>query len=129
VGRDLSAFPNASAFASWMGLCPDNRVSGGKVLSARTRKVKNRLAKALRLAAQSLFRSQSWLGQFYRRCAPKLGSPRPSPPPHINGRLLFHPARHTPALRESVFAQQEIQNKKRMQIDCNSKPKIRMPNC
>lgn len=51
VGTDLSRFPSAKHFASWMGLCPDNRISGGKVLSVRTRHVKHRLARALRLAA------------------------------------------------------------------------------
>jgi transposase len=116
VGRDLSAFPNASAFASWMGLCPDNRVSGGKVLSARTRKVKNRLAKALRLAAQSLFRSQSWLGQFYRRMRAKLGTPKAiTAAAHKLARILFHLLATRQPYDESVFAQQEIQNKQRMQ--------------
>jgi len=43
VGPDLRRFPNAAAFASWLGLCPDNRISGGRVLSVVTRKVKNRL--------------------------------------------------------------------------------------
>ena len=49
-----SAFRSAEAFASWLGLCPDNRVSGGRVLKAKTRKVVSRVAAALRLAAQSL---------------------------------------------------------------------------
>ena len=62
VGPDLSRFANASAFASWLGLCPDNRISGGQILSVKTRLVKNRAATALRLAAQSLHHSQSLLG-------------------------------------------------------------------
>jgi len=62
IGPDLSSFDDGSALASWLGLCPDNRVSGGKVLSVKTRKVKNRAATALRMAAQSLYRSQSHLG-------------------------------------------------------------------
>ena len=57
VGPDLSRFAGAPSFTSWLGLCPDNRVSGGKVLSVKTRKVKNRAATALRMAAQSLHRS------------------------------------------------------------------------
>lgn len=116
VGRDLSGFPNAAAFASWMGLCPDNRVSGGKVLSARTRKVKNRLAKALRLAAQSLFRSQSWLGQFFRRMRAKLGAPKAiTAAAHKLARILFHLVTTRQPYDESVFKQQEIQNHHRMQ--------------
>ena len=49
-----SAFRSAEAFASWLGLCPDNRVSGGRMLKAKTRKVVSRVAAALRLATQSL---------------------------------------------------------------------------
>ncbi len=52
VGPDVSRFRNASAFASWLGLCPERQVSGGKILSTRSRKVKNRAAIALRLGAQ-----------------------------------------------------------------------------
>jgi transposase len=116
VGRDLSAFPSAGAFASWMGLCPDNRVSGGKVLSSHTRKVKNRLAKALRLAAQSLFRSQSWLGQFFRRMRAKLGAPKAiTAAAHKLARILFHLLTTRQPYDESVFAIQEIQNNQRMQ--------------
>lgn len=54
IGPDLSAFPNVAAFASWLRLCPDKRVSGGKVLSSRTGPTTNRAALALRMAAQSL---------------------------------------------------------------------------
>ena len=51
IGGDISAFPTDKHFCSWMGLCPDNRISGGKVLSVRTRPVKSRAAAALRMAA------------------------------------------------------------------------------
>jgi transposase len=116
AGRDLSPFPSGAAFASWMGLCPDNRVSGGKVLSSRTRPVNNRLAKALRLAAQSLFRSQSWLGQYYRRMRAKLGAPKAiTAAAHKLARILFHLIATRQAYDETVFAQQEIQNNQRMQ--------------
>jgi transposase len=116
AGRDLSAFPNAGAFASWMGLCPDNRVSGGKRLSSRTRPVNNRLAKALRLAAQSLFRSQSWLGQYYRRMRAKLGAPKAiTAAAHKLARIVYHLLATRQPYDESVFAHQEIQNNQRMQ--------------
>lgn len=69
----LGAFRSAGAFASWLGLCPDNRVSGGKVLKARTRKVPSRLARALRLAAFGLQRSDDPMGQMLRRFKGKLG--------------------------------------------------------
>ena len=73
VGPDLSRFPNEKCFCSWLGLCPDNRISGGRVLSSRTRRVVHRLANALRLAASTLERSQSALGGFYRRMKARLG--------------------------------------------------------
>ena len=80
-GRGLSAFPTAGCFASWLGLCPDNRITGGKVLSTRTRKVNNPASTALRIAAQSLHRSESCLGDFCRRKRYQLGPPqRPSRP-------------------------------------------------
>jgi transposase len=63
LGGDVSKFRSAGAFSSWMGLCPDNDISGGKVLWTGTRKVKNRVAVTLRMAAQSLRNSQSALGE------------------------------------------------------------------
>lgn len=100
-----------------MGLCPDNRVSGGKVLGARTRKVNNRLARALRLAAQSLFRSQTWLGQYFRRMRAKLGAPKAiTAAAHKLARILFHLLATRQPYDESVFAQQEVQNTQRMQL-------------
>jgi transposase len=116
VGRDLSGFRSAAAFASWLGLCPDNRVSGGKVLSSRTRPVNHRLAHALRLAAQALFRSQSWLGQYFRRMRAKLGAPKAiTAVAHKLARIVFHILTTGQAYDETVFAQQEVQNNQRMQ--------------
>ena len=74
VGPSLGRFPSEKHFSSWLGLCPDNRISGGKVLSTRTRRVTNRLADALRMSATTLERSQSALGGFYRRMKARLGS-------------------------------------------------------
>src|SRR2546423_11403614 len=54
IGTDVSCFRNASAFASWLGLCPEKQVSGGKLLYTKTRPVKNRVAHALRMGAHSL---------------------------------------------------------------------------
>jgi transposase len=74
VGPDVSRFPTEKHFCSWLGLCPDNRISGGKVLSSRTRRVVNRASDALRMAASTLERSQSALGGFYRRMKARLGA-------------------------------------------------------
>lgn len=73
VGFDLRMFRTENHFASWLALCPNNRITGGRVKKSRTRKSQNRLATALRLAAQSLHHSDSALGAFFRRMRAKLG--------------------------------------------------------
>ena len=74
AGADLSAFPSEKQFASWLGLCPTNEQSGGKILNRRTRKVVNRATVAFRNAASTLLRSQSHLGAQYRRLRTRLGA-------------------------------------------------------
>ncbi len=75
-GPDLSAFPTEGRFCSWLGLCPNHRITGGKVRSNRTRKVSNRLATSFRVAAQSLHHSNSALGAFFRRMCSRHGVPK-----------------------------------------------------
>jgi transposase len=76
IGVDMSAWPTEAHFASWLGLCPDNQVSGGKVLRRGTRRVVSRAATALRMAATSLFRSESYLGAQFRRLRMSRGTPK-----------------------------------------------------
>jgi transposase len=76
VGLDMMRWKTEAHFASWLGLCPDNRITGGKVIRKGTRHVVNRAATALRLAATTLLRSQSYLGAQYRRLRGKLGAPK-----------------------------------------------------
>jgi transposase len=76
AGMDMSRWPSAKHFGSWLGLAPNNRVSGGRVLSRRTLPSANRAASALRIAAQSLHHSKSALGAFLRRIAGRLGMPK-----------------------------------------------------
>src|SRR6266516_1804591 len=76
AGADLSAFPSEKQFASWLGLCPTNEQSGGKILNRRTQKVVNRATVAFRNAASTLLRSQSYLGAQYRRLRTRLGAPK-----------------------------------------------------
>jgi transposase len=76
VGLDMTRWPSAKHFGSWLGLAPNNRVSGGKILSRRSRPTANRAAAALRVAAQALHRSKSALGAFLRRKAAHLGMPK-----------------------------------------------------
>lgn len=72
-GFDMSKFPTEKHFASHLGLCPNNRVTGGKVKRRRTRKVESRAATALRVAAQTLHKSSTALGAFSRRMKTRLG--------------------------------------------------------
>ena len=74
LGPEFAArFPTAKHFGSWLGLCPDNRISGGRVLKARTRKVSNRIANILRMAAQAISRSSDRMGDYVRRFKGRLG--------------------------------------------------------
>ena len=76
AGLDMSRWKTEAHFASWLGLCPDNRISGDKVLSRGTRRVVNRAATSLRMAAVTLLRSRTYLGAQYRRLRTKLGAPK-----------------------------------------------------
>jgi len=73
IGVDMSKWPNAKAFCAWLGLCPGNKISGGKVLSSRTARVVNRVAILLRTLAPTLGRTDTWLGSFHRRMKGRLG--------------------------------------------------------
>jgi hypothetical protein len=73
IGTDMSKFPTAKHFGSWLGLAPHNDISGGRVLRSRTRKVVNRAAQAFRQAAQCVGRSDTALGAYYRRMRARLG--------------------------------------------------------
>jgi len=72
-GTDLSAWPSAKHFTSWLCLAPSNKISGGKVLSSRTRRSGNRAAALLRLAAVTVGRTETALGAFYRRLSARVG--------------------------------------------------------
>jgi transposase len=67
VGTDLSRFPSDKHFASWLGLCPGTRISGGKVLGSKTKHSVNRASQAFRQAAAALRTSESALGAYFRR--------------------------------------------------------------
>lgn len=72
-GDDLSAWPSAKHFTSWLCLAPSNKISGGKVLSSRTRRSASRAAALLRLAAVTIGRTDTALGAFYRRLSARVG--------------------------------------------------------
>lgn len=76
IGFNVDAFPTENQFVSWLGVCPNNQITGGRVKRRSTRQVANRAATALRIAAQSLSHSKSYLGALYRKYAVRIGSPK-----------------------------------------------------
>jgi transposase len=76
IGLDMTRWPTGKHFASWLGLCPGNKQSGGKRYRVRSKPTANRAATALRVAAQGLAHSHSALGAYYRRMRARLGAPK-----------------------------------------------------
>ena len=95
-------------FGSWLGLCPDNRITGGKILSSATRDVKSRAATALRLAAQGLNSAQNYFGDLYRRWKARLGTPKAiTAMAHKLARILWHLFKYREAFNPEVFRKEE----------------------
>jgi transposase len=95
VGVDMNRFPSEAHFASFLGLCPDNQITGGKVLRRGTRHVENRAATALRMAATSLWRSKTYLGAKFRRLRARLGAPKAiTAMAHMLARLVYRMLRY-----------------------------------
>ncbi len=76
TGVDITPWPTEKHFSSWLGLSPGNKITGGKILTSKTKPSANRAAAAFRLAAYGLFNSKSALGAYYRRQRTRLGSPK-----------------------------------------------------
>jgi len=115
IGPDLSDFKNVGHFCSWLGLCPNNNISGGKVLSSHTRPGSNRVAQALRLSANSLWNSKSYLGDYFRRMRSRLGAPKAiTATAHKLARIVYHLINNKIAFNASVFAEQEQKHQQRL---------------
>ena len=76
TGADMSRFPTVGHFTSWLGLCPGTKITGGKVMSGKTKRVSNRASQALKLAAAALRSSQSALGAYFRRICARMDKPK-----------------------------------------------------
>jgi transposase len=111
MGLERSRWPTVTHGTSWLGLCPHQRVSGGKVLSRRTTSCAHRAATARRLAAAALHHSQSALGAFFRRRKARLGAPNAiTATAHKLARLLSTMLKHgTAYVRRGMdeYAQQD----------------------
>jgi transposase len=124
VGPDLSRFPTAAAFCSWLRLCPNPTISGGQVLSSRTRPTKNRAALALRMGAQGLHHSQSFLGDYFRRMKARMGTPKAmTAAAHKLARIVYHMVTNQREYDATVFQEQErrTQNRKRAKLYAQAK--------
>lgn len=124
VGPDLSRFPTIATFCSWLRLCPDPKISGGQVLSTKTRPTKNRLAQALRMAAQGLHRSQTFLGDYFRRMKARMGTPKAmTAAAHKLARIVYHMITLGQEYDVSVFQEQErrTQDRKRARLRAQAK--------
>jgi len=95
IGFDRRRWPPGNHCPAWLGLCPHHRVSGGKVLSRRTKPCATRAATALRLAAASRHHRQSAVGAFCRRLQARLGAPKAlTAPAHPRARLIYSMLKH-----------------------------------
>jgi transposase len=118
IGPDITRWPTVKHFCSWLCLCPGTKKSGGKVISSRTRSGGNRAAAALRVAAQSLERSPTAMGAFYRRMKARLGAPQAiTAAAHRMARVIYAMLRHGTAYidagqeaYEQQFKQRRIQS-------------------
>jgi transposase len=110
LGTDFTKWPTVKHFASWLGLCPNWKKTGGQVKSSQTRKGKNRAAGALRLAAWSLIRSHSYLGAYLRRQRARLGAPKAiTATAHKLARIIYNLMRYGLAYMkqsEDAYAEQ-----------------------
>lgn len=76
IGLDLNRWKSPKQFASWLGLCPGNKVSGGKRLGGKSKRTSNNAASALKMAASTLHSNDSAIGAFFRRLKSRLGAPK-----------------------------------------------------
>ena len=124
IGPDLSCFPAPEYFCSWLGLCPTNKISGGKILSSKTKPGSNRVAQGLRMAAQSLLRSQSYLGGFYRRLRARFGAPKAiTATAHKLARIVYHLIKHQKSFDQSVFTKEQELHKIRLEKNLRKQAK------
>jgi transposase len=114
IGTDMHRWPSVKHFWSWLGLCPQHKISGGKVLSRRVRPGAHRVTVALRLAARSLHHSPSALGAFFRRLKARLGTPKAiTATAHKLARLVYSLLQHGSAYVQQGLDAYEAQDRER----------------
>jgi len=95
IGTDMSKWPTEKHFASWLHLCPNTKITGGKVIQSGVQPTKNKVSTALRVAAASLERSDSALGAFFRRMRNRHGRPKAiTATAHKLARIIYYMLKH-----------------------------------
>jgi len=124
VGTHMERWRSEKAFGSWLGLAPNPKKSGGKVKSAATRAGANRAAKALRLAARSLHKSNSALGAFFRRIAARRGVPKAiTATAYKLARIIYGMLKHGAAYVARGLAEYEAEHRERQVRQLKKKAK------
>jgi hypothetical protein len=96
IGTDMSKWPTVKHFTSWLRLCPNNKITGGKVIQTGVQPTKNRASAALRVAAVSLKNSDSALGAYFRRMRARLGAPAAiTATAHKLARIIYFMLKHS----------------------------------
>ncbi len=114
IGTDMSRWPSLKHFASWLGLCPQHKITGGKILSRRIRRGASRAKRALRLAARSLHHSKSALGAFFRRIKARYGTPAAiTAAAHKLARFVYSLLKHGTAYVAQEMEQYEAKYRER----------------
>jgi transposase len=114
IGTDMSRWPRVKHFCRWLGLSPQHKIAGGKVLSRHVRPGAHRVALALRLAARSVHHAPSALGAFFRRMRSRLGAPKAiTATAHTRARLVYSLLKHGSASVQQGIEAYENQYRKR----------------
>lgn len=115
IGMDIGKFKTVHHFTSWLGLSPNNKISGGKVLSSKTSFSSNRVAKAFRLAANALYNSKSYLGDYFRKMRSRLGAPKAiTAIAHKLARIVYAMLRNQTPYDETLFAVEEVKHQEKL---------------
>ena len=124
IGLDLTRWKSDKQFASWLGLCPGNKVSGGKRLSGRTKRTANNASATLRMAASTLHQSKSALGAFYRRLKARVGAPKAiTAAAHKLAKIIFNMLKNGEEYRESGQNYYDEQYRNRVIKNLNKRAK------
>ena len=114
IGTDMSRWPSVKHFCSWLGLSPQHKISGGKVLSRHVRPGAQRVAVALRLAARTVHKARTALGAFFRRLRSRLGAPKAiTATAHKLARLVYSLLKHGSAYVQQGLDAYESQYRER----------------